>query len=257
MSREEATFGRVEPTALQRIVVISPHLDDAVLGAAHLIDTYPGTTVMTVFAGSSPEYPVEPTPWDAAGGFVSGDDVAALRRKEDKSAVELLGGVPIWLDFVDHQYVAKDFRPKPSDIAPVLQDRIAELSPTAVFCPMGLANPDHVVTHEAALLARSALLEARHQLLWLCYEDAGYKHIPGILAWRIARLFKSGLWPTPAMVPIVADMDKKRRAIDLYTSQLAPLRADHDLEARLQANVPEQYWRLAPPPRGWEALTNA
>jgi hypothetical protein len=26
------------------------------------------------------------------------------------------------------------------------------------------------------------------------------------------------------------------------------------MSERLDANVPEQYWRLAPPPRGWEGL---
>ena len=40
---------------------------------------------------------------------------------------------------------------------------------------------------------------------WFCYEDTGYKHIPGLLAWRIAKLFRSGLWPTPAAVPVDVD----------------------------------------------------
>ena len=37
---------------------------------------------------------------------------------------------------------------------------IAEARPTAVFLPMGLANPDHVLTHDAGLLARAALAAA-------------------------------------------------------------------------------------------------
>jgi hypothetical protein len=28
------------------------------------------------------------------------------------------------------------------------------------------------------------------------------------------------------------------------------------LDERLDANVPEQYWRLEPPPKGWERLTD-
>ena len=92
--------------------------------------------------------------------------------------------------------------------------------------------------------------------MWFCYEDHGYKHIPGLLAWRIAKLFKAGLWPTPAIVPVDPDMTLKRRAIACYVSQVPPLERDHALSERLDANVPEQYWRLEPPPQGWEALTD-
>ena len=118
---------------------------------------------------------------------------------------------------------------------------------------MGLANPDHALTHEAALLARAA----PRGLAWFAYEDAGYKHLPGLLAWRVATLFKSGLWPTPAMVPVEPDADRKRRALACYRSQLAPLERDHALAERLAANVPEQYWRLDTPPAGWERLSES
>jgi hypothetical protein len=37
-------------------------------------------------------------------------------------------------------------------------------------------------------------------------------------------------------------------------SQLKGLEADWVLGRRLQAPTPEQYWRLAAPPPGWEAL---
>jgi hypothetical protein len=49
-------------------------------------------------------------------------------------------------------------------------------------------------------------------------------------------------------------MDRKRAAIDMYKSQIPPLQQDHALDERLAANVPEQFWRLAPPPEGWEGL---
>ena len=45
-------------------------------------------------------------------------------------------------------------------------------------------------------------------------------------------------------------MAAKRAAIACYASQLAPLQRDHLLAERLDANVPEQYWRLDPPPEG-------
>ena len=210
--------------------------------------------MITVFGGWPPSYGAQPSDWDACGGFGPGDDVVAARRQEDGAAMQFLGATGVWLDFADHQYLDKAARPQAADVAPALERAIAEISPSAVFLPMGLANPDHVVTHDAGLLARAASEASLHAPSWFCYEDGGYKHIPGLLAWRITRLFRSGLWPTPAMVPIEPDMARKRAAIERYKSQVPPLERDHALRERLDANVPEQYWRLAPPPSGWEPL---
>lgn len=250
MAATELTWGVMDPAELQHLVVLSPHFDDAAMGAGHLIASYPGTTVMTVMGGQPPAYPSEPSPWDALGGFRAGDDVVSARREEDRQAMDVLGAVPHWLDFPDHQYLAPEDRPTPDEIAPVLEGAVLSHGPTAVFVPMGLANPDHDVTHQAAMLVRQ-----RHpDLAWYCYEDAGYKHIPGLLAWRVARLLRHGPWPTPAIVPHQEDEERKRRAIWCYTSQIAPLEQDHALSDRVDGRVPEQFWRLAPAPEGWEAL---
>jgi LmbE family N-acetylglucosaminyl deacetylase len=256
MATEEVTWGLVDPAVLSRIVVVSPHFDDAILGAAHLLATYPGSTVITVLGGRPPAYPDPPSDWDACGGFVAGDDVVAARRQEDRAAVAAVGATPVWLEFADHQYLAKHERPQPADVAPVLGAAIAAAGATAVFLPLGLANPDHVLTHDAGLLVRSDMAGSGDGPAWFCYEDHGYKHIPGIQAWRVTKLFKAGLWPTPAVVPIEPDMERKSAAIALYKSQVAPLERDHVLSERLAANVPEQYWRLDPPPPGWEGLTD-
>jgi LmbE family N-acetylglucosaminyl deacetylase len=251
-------WGRVDPAALSRIVVLSPHFDDAAMGAGHVLTTYPGSTVVTVLAGRPPAYPARPTPWDASGGFVAGDDVVAARRQEDLEAMTVFGAAePVWLEFSDHQYLEPDDRPTPDEVAPELAAALRALAPTAVFLPMGLANPDHVVTHEAALIVRAQSSLGPEPVTWFCYEDQGYKHIPGMLAWRTAKLFKAGIWPTPAMVPVQLDTERKQAAIACYRSQIAPLEQEHALSDRMAANVPEQYWRLAPPPSGWERLIDA
>jgi len=240
-------WGGLDPGVLDRIVVVSPHFDDAALGAAHLLATYPGSTVITVLGGQPPAYPDHVTPWDEAGGFKTGDDVVSARREEDRQAMAFVNATPIWLEFPDHQYLAIEERPTPPEVGPSLEKAIADANPTAVFLPMGIANPDHVVTHEAGLIAREELIKGGTEAVWFCYEDHGYKHLPGILAWRISKLFQAGIWPTPSIVPIEVDMDKKRALIAIYKTQVAPLEQDHMLAERLDANVPEQYWRLAAP----------
>lgn len=244
------TWGVLPERCLERVMVCSPHFDDAALGAAYLLLAHPRSTVVTVYGGRPARYPETPSEWDALGGFRPGDDVVALRRDEDRAAMEVLGAVPHWLDFVDHQYVAPADRAPANEVANALEAVIDEREPTAVFLPMGLANPDHVVTHDAGAL----LAARRDDITWFCYEDSGYKHIPGMLAWRVAKLFRSDLWPTPMAVPNTVDATAKQAAIECYRSQLAPLNRDHALAVRIGGSVPEQHWILAPPPPGWERM---
>ncbi len=237
---------------LERIVVVSPHFDDAVQGAGFVLAGHPGTTVVTVCAGRPPSYPSTPSEWDARGGFVAGDDVVALRRDEDVAALSILGAVPRWLEFSDHQYLDRSAWYRAEDVTPALLAALRELAPTAVFFPFGLGNPDHDLTHRAM----RALMDEVDAVAWFCYEDAGYVHLPGLLAWRVSALFRAGWWPTPAIVPVEMDHERKARALHAYASQIPPLRDDHLLDARLSAPVPEQYWRLARPPDGWEAMVD-
>ncbi|MEY2457112.1 MAG: hypothetical protein QOK06_2206 [Acidimicrobiaceae bacterium] len=244
----------VAPTddELARIVVVSPHFDDAVQGAGYVLAGHPGSVVVTVLAGWPPAYPDEPSEWDALGGFVAGDDIVALRREEDAAALAVVGAVPHWLEFSDHQYLPRAEWYAPEDVAPSLLVTLDDLAPTAVFVPFGLGNPDHDLVHRAA----RTFIDDRPDWAWFCYEDAGYCHLPGLLAWRVASLFHAGHWPTPAIIPVEPDIDRKWRALQCYRSQLAPLRADHLLDARIAAPVPEQYWRISAPPAGWEAMVD-
>jgi len=253
MADHELTWGVLPPETFDRVLVFSPHFDDAAMGAGHLLLARPGSTVCTVFAGPPDRYPDEPTEWDARGGFQPGDDVVALRREEDRAALAVLDAAHHWLEFVDHQYLKPHERATADDVAPALAAVVDAVTPTAVVLPLGLANPDHVVTHDAAV----QVAQQRPELAWFAYEDAGYKHIPGMMAWRVSKLFRSDLWPTPMIVPTEQDHARKRAAIECYGSQLGPLRADHALDARLDGAVPEQFWMLAPPPPGWERMRDA
>jgi len=249
---EMRDWGLAAPGELDRLVVVSPHLDDAVLGCAHLMAAHPGTTVVTVFTGRPHPAPDPPTPWDALCGFVAGDDVLGAREAEDAAALATLGAVPVWLGFVEHQYLPRAEWPGPDTIVDRLEAVVRAHEPSAVLVPFGLGNPDHDTTHRAAMVVRERFPEPA----WFCYEDMGYKHIPGLLAWRVARLFVAGVWPTPAALPVDPDPARKQAAVDCYPSQLRALEADWRIGAKLAAPAPEQYWRLAPPPPGWEGLAD-
>jgi LmbE family N-acetylglucosaminyl deacetylase len=251
-----ATWGEVDPALMRRVAVVSPHFDDAVMGTGDFLGRHPGSVVITVLGGRPPVYPDPPTPWDASGGFARGDDVVGARREEDRRALAVYDAEPVWLDFSDHQYLEPAERPTPAKIAPALADSLRDGGFSSVMFPMGLGNPDHDVTHRSGLQVREALSSELPEMGWFCYQDAGYSGLPGLLAWRVRQLFNAGLWPTPSLVPVEPDIERKRRSIMCYASQIPPLEAEHALSDRLDARAGEQYWRLAPPPPGWEVLAD-
>jgi LmbE family N-acetylglucosaminyl deacetylase len=97
------------------VVVVSPHLDDAVLsvGAAMSRAARRGARVevLTVLAGDPEAADVAPSSWDEAAGFATAAAAAAARRDEDRVACEGLGARPRWLPFWDRDYGPE--RPEP------------------------------------------------------------------------------------------------------------------------------------------------
>jgi LmbE family N-acetylglucosaminyl deacetylase len=246
-------WGLPLPGELDRIAIVSPHLDDAVLGCGNFMAAHPGAVVVTVFAGNPAEYPTSPMrKWDVQSGFAPGDDVMETRRHEDDAALGLLDAKPVHLEFVEHTYNPGDRPVAPDVLVDALAPALAALDPTLVLAPFGLANPDHDVTHRACMLARERL--GPRVSVWL-YEDNGYKHIPGMLAWRVSSLFRRGVWPTPVCPVTDVSEVRKQDAIACYPTQLLALEDDWAIGAKLSAPAPEQFWRLAPPPPGWEPLS--
>ncbi|OQW37333.1 MAG: hypothetical protein A4E19_14345 [Nitrospira sp. SG-bin1] len=224
----------------RRILVVSPHCDDAVFACGSLLATYPGSTVVTV-CGEGPGPGGSLTEWDRASGFRTGDDVMALRRQEDARALSLLGAYGLWLPFYDSQY----HNPVScSDVVRALSAVVETVGSHSLFAPLGLFHSDHRLTSQACL----ALRDRYPGFTWHFYEDALYRHIPNLLAERLASLRTSGIRTRRINLNLLLgspSADRKRSAVHCYVSQLraltTPGRPGYE-----DVFLPERYWMIQP-----------
>lgn len=213
------------------LVVISPHLDDAVLSCAGLLAARPGSTVVTVYTALAPT-PHLRTEWDRRCGFDNAQAAMTCRLAEDIEALGMVGAVGRALDFLDSQYTAT-----PDEDAPRITERLfhllASLAPASVVMPLGLFHSDHVRVSDAALMIREALPGVG----WFAYEDLPYRQLRGVVQARLSQLLARGVTATPAHLAV--DATSKARAIGAYASQLKGL----DCTASELA-LHETFWRL-------------
>jgi LmbE family N-acetylglucosaminyl deacetylase len=229
----------LEPGAPLRVLVVSPHLDDAVFACGDLLASYRPGVVVTVFAGAPRRYG-RLTDWDQSCGFAQGDDVVAARRAEDRAALAILGARPIWLDFLDAQYGPS---PSPGDIAAALAQTIEAEVPSAVFFPLGLFHSDHQLVHAACL----DLMPRQPQVTWFVYEDALYRASTDQSHAKRADLGAAGYTLHDAGIAIRHDRDLKQRAAAQYASQLRGL-VTPGRPGVADLTAPERYWRVMPNP---------
>lgn len=217
-----------------RLIVLSPHLDDAVFSCGALLAMNPGAVVVTVFAGV-PDARQPGTQWDARCGFRDGATAMAARRDEDRRALARLDAQPVWLDFLDSQYGCS---PAVTRVAQALVDALQRWVARSVAFPLGLFHSDHRLVHEAwrASMKAGATCES------LAYEDSLYRGMPGVLQRRLAELAQARVVATPARLPPATPqaLAAKAEAIQSYASQL---RAFGPGGYRDTAQ-PERYWRL-------------
>lgn len=134
---------KLDPRLLEgRLVVLSPHLDDAALSLgttiAHASRTGSKVHVVTVRAGN-PESGAAAGEWDRMCGFATAGEAARERRREDERACEILGAVPEWLPFVDADYPESE---KDDTIWSEIAARLT--SADLVFVPgFPLEHPNH------------------------------------------------------------------------------------------------------------------
>ncbi|MDF2708572.1 MAG: hypothetical protein K0R62_4224 [Nonomuraea muscovyensis] len=270
----------MSPVDVTPVLVVSAHLDDAVLSwggtIAALTRRGVRVVVLTVFAGCGgdplPPYAEQYHSWWRASGTVAAAVAATaaegmrLRRAEDARACAALAAEPVHLDFTEALYrrradgsprcAAGDdlfSAPDPDDlalqraVAGALGGWIAELVPGEVHAPAAVGGHlDHVLTARACASALRDGPPGR----W--YEDLPYAMEPpepGVPA--------AGLGPAAASPLTGGDWRRKVAAAAAYRSQ-HPMLWDDDWPDRLLAHAreagggtpAERHWAAAPGSNG-------
>jgi LmbE family N-acetylglucosaminyl deacetylase len=205
----------------RKIVVVSPHSDDAVLslGAAIASWVRRGAVVelLTVLA-LDPESSTPAGGWDGRAGFATEGEAAARRRDEDRRACAVLGASPSWLPFgsVDYERHGDE-----NDVRAAVAAALAGAD--AVLLPGSpLTHPDH------AWLVR-ALVETPLPRVGL-YAEQPYTRkagdAPASPPWLGDALGRAAF---ESADPGLRDRVAKWRAIRQYASQLPLLALEGSL----------------------------
>lgn len=210
------------------LVVVSTHLDDAVLSCGQLLAAHPGSTVVTVFAG---------LPGGASGawdhrttGLAEGAAAVAARRREDERALQRLDCRPVWLGLLDGQYTPGVPAGRRVDaVASALEAALAESPGRTMLAPLGLEHPDH------AVVALACARLSRTGGSWWLYEDVPYRQHASLLA-SVRRTWKglpdhrrqalTALRPhvtLGAPMPVRGDVERKLEALEHYRTQTPAL----------------------------------
>jgi LmbE family N-acetylglucosaminyl deacetylase len=214
-------------------VILSPHLDDAVLSCWHLLTQPCEVTVVNVFAGA-PEGLAAPAWWDEYTGAIDSGERVRERIEEDRRALALAGREPINLGFLDEQY-----REAPQPLEPLLEEIAALLPPEAVvYAPAAFADhADHAAVRSVALQLRAAGADVS------LYADLPHATLYGWPRWvtrtagRAARDLPDMVWERalsttglpfaelrPTVHPLAREEHaRKLAAVRMYATQLPAL----------------------------------
>jgi LmbE family N-acetylglucosaminyl deacetylase len=157
------------------LVVLSPHLDDAVLDCWSVL-TGPGEVqVVNVFALAPP--PGTSTDWDRIVGVPDSEALFAARIEEDAEALALAGRTAHNLPFLEIQYRRGKPFPSWADIDREIAGRVPAAARVLAPMTIGTVHPDHALLRAYAL---ELALQGHDVSL---YADVPYSTVYGWPAW--------------------------------------------------------------------------
>jgi LmbE family N-acetylglucosaminyl deacetylase len=177
-AREDRRFHsrlRVDPSAPE--LLLSPHLDDAVLDCWALLCGEGDLQTVNVFAGIPPAGSV--AAWDAITGARDSAERVRERIAEDERALALAGLAPVRLSFLDAQYRRPGGAPGVAELDRALSAVVSGAS--RVYAPAGIGgHPDHLLVRRyASLLAASGMPVSLYAELPYCVRHGWPSWVDG------------------------------------------------------------------------------
>ncbi|MGV1761780.1 PIG-L deacetylase family protein [Rhizobium sp. A22-96] len=238
-----------------RILILSPHLDDAVLSAGGFMDTAVknGVSVVaaTIFTADA-QFDGEPSPFvqELHEWWALGPKPYELRCKEDVASVQSLGADHIHGGLLDAIYRRDgngDFLyvnrkavfspPNPKDIAweplrALLADWVRTVRPNMILCPLTVGrHVDHIITSQAFKDGYPGW----NADVYL-YEDIPYSAglFPRDFPDNVPAALERTTWKLKDPVDVEVDFEPKFAAIMKYASQIAEIFPGLDAEVELR-----------------------
>lgn len=216
---------------MKKVLVVSPHFDDAILSAGQFLAGRPDADVVTVFGG----YPIDRellTEYDKKCGFTSSRDAVSVRRWEDDEALALLRANPIHWDFLDNQYPQQPYvnASNAQAISTQVLKQLEKKEYEFLLSPLGLGHPDHITVANAI---RNLEFEGQIGIPVYYWEDLPLRVIepetvqPRLKELKLEKLVSVGDGP----------MVDKIRALSCYRSQIGT-----GILNPYVMYVPERFW---------------
>jgi hypothetical protein len=249
------------------MLVVSPHLDDAALSCAALLDRGDPVTVLDVFT-LVPE-PDRSTEWDRRCGFAGAKEAMAAREAEESAAFAGTSHEVLAVDLLEGQYRddLRDLRDE-RRLRDALLGWVDRHDACTLALPLGAGltpgSSSSWATRVRSLLRGQRLAYADPDHLWVrdrCLHMLRGR--PGVEVWLYEEIPQRWSRPGDAMAGLVAQwsgatvqcvvlpVDRARKAerLGAYTSQL-PMIFRRSEGRRVARRLPadERYWVLDAPP---------
>jgi LmbE family N-acetylglucosaminyl deacetylase len=240
------------------LLLVSPHLDDAVLSCAALVERPEPIDVVTVFAGA-PDPPRQGW-WDRDCGFASSAESVPERLREDEAAFAGTQHRRTHLDLLELQYVEDRPGGEGEAIGNAIRDWATGHPAGTIALPAGAGcsrrlidrwlrrlrrqscsfpqHPDHLLVRDAGL---RALTDSEATLL--LYEEVPY--LWGDAADRQVEQAAARVGRRPKLLELSVDRGRKAERIAVYASQIPHISPSHGRVDEVETLPPlERYWRL-------------
>lgn len=213
------------------VLILSPHLDDAVLSCWSVLGRDGEARVVNVFAG----VPAGPalSPWDRLGRATDARQRMEERLTEDTRALATAGHRAVNLELLDDEYRNVLRRPSLARLDVAVADQVPVAS--RVLAPLGVSHPDHkLVQRHAIQMSRAGMPVTLYAEVpqaasygwphWVTGEPVE-PHLDPEIVWEgaLARLGARGVPDARVERLSSTESEKKLEALSEYRTQFAAL----------------------------------